>query len=260
MMINISVDVLQAWVVNIFIPLTRILGFIAIAPLFSGTTVSMSIKVAVGVLLSLIVSPMVDLALSVDLVSLQGAIVIFQQLIIGFALGFVLRVLFSAVDLAGQLSGLTMGFGFATFFDPQSGGSTTVITTLVSMLFMLVFISMDGHLLMITALVESFVTLPVNQGLGTFNGMTIVRLGAVMFATGLQIAMPIIATLLVTNMALGVLTRSAPQLNIFGIGFPITIGVGFIVLALVLPSFAMPFHLLVERSISSMQQVFRINP
>ena len=259
-MINISVDVLQAWVVSLFVPLTRILGFIAIAPLFSGTTVSMPIKVAVGVLLTLIVAPMVDVGSAVDLVSLQGAIVIIQQLMIGFALGFVLRILFSAVDLAGQVSGLTMGFGFASFFDPQSGGTTTVITTLMTMLFMLLFISMDGHLLMITALVESFVTLPVNQGLGTFDGMTIVRLGSAMFMTGLQIAMPIIATLLVTNMALGVLTRSAPQLNIFGIGFPITIGVGFIVLALILPSLATPFHLLVERSISAMQQVIRGSP
>jgi flagellar biosynthetic protein FliR len=256
-MINISVDVLQAWVTSLFIPLTRILGFVAIAPLFSGTSVSIAIKIAVGILLTLIVAPMVDIGQVIDLVSLQGAVVIFQQLIIGFAIGFVLRILFSAVDLAGQLSGLTMGFGFATFFDPQSGGSSTVITTLLSMLFMLVFISMDGHLLMITAIVESFVTLPVNLGLGPLNGMSIARLGSVMFATGLQIAMPIIATLLVTNMALGVLTRSAPQLNIFGIGFPITIGVGFIVLALIFPSLATPFHLLVERSISAMQQVIQ---
>jgi flagellar biosynthetic protein FliR len=259
-MININVDVLQAWVASMFIPLTRILGFVAIAPLFSGTTVSIPIKVAVGILLTLIVAPMVELGNVVDLVSFQGALVILQQLIIGFSIGFVMRILFSAVDLAGQLSGLTMGFGFATFFDPQSGGSTTVITTMLSMLFMLVFISMNGHLMMISALIESFDTLPVQLGLGPLNGMSVARLGSSMFSTGLQIAMPVVATLLVTNMALGVLTRSAPQLNIFGIGFPITIGVGFFVLMLILPSLSIPFQLLIERTGSAMQNILRGNP
>ncbi len=259
-MINISVDVLQSWIASMFIPLTRILGFVAIAPLFSGTTVSMPIKVALGTLLTLIVAPMVKLGNTVDLVSLQGALVILQQLIIGFSIGFVMRIFFSAIDLAGQLSGLTMGFGFATFFDPQSGGSTTVITTMLSMLFMLLFISMDGHLMMISALVESFQILPVQLGLGPLNAMSIVRLGSTMFSTGLQIAMPVVASLLVTNMALGVLTRSAPQLNIFGIGFPITIGVGFIVLMLTLPSLSIPFQLLIERTMSAIQQILRGTP
>lgn len=259
-MIDINVDFLQNWVSSIFLPLTRILGFIAIAPLFSGTTISPVVKVSVGVLLTMMVAPLVSVDQTVDLFSLQGIFLIAQQLFVGLALGFILRIVFSAVDLAGQVSGLTMGFGFATFFDPQSGGTSTVITTLFTMLFALVFISLDGHVLMVVILIESFTSLPVNFGLGSLNGMDIVRSGALIFSLGLQLSMPIIATLLITNMALGVLTRSAPQLNIFGIGFPITIGVGLLVILLILPSYAQPFRLLIEKALSLMQQVGKVIP
>jgi flagellar biosynthetic protein FliR len=258
--IDVSVDFLQSWVASMFLPLTRMLGFIAVAPLFSGTTVSLSVKVSVGVLLTLMVAPLVNVDETLDLFSFHGIILIGQQLLIGLALGFVLRILFSAVDLAGQLSGLTMGFGFATFFDPQSGGSSTVITTLFTMLFSLVFISLDGHVLMVAALIESFAVLPINLGIGTLTGMDIARSGALIFSVGVQLAMPIVATLLITNMALGVLTRSAPQLNIFGIGFPITIGVGLLLILLILPSYAQPFRLLIENALSLMQQVGRTPP
>jgi flagellar biosynthetic protein FliR len=243
-----------------FLPLTRMLGFIAVAPLLSGTTVSPLVKVSIGVLLTLMVAPLVSVDTSIDLFSFQGMILIVQQLLIGLALGFVLRVVFSAVDLAGQLSGLTMGFGFATFFDPQSGGSSTVITTLFTMLFSLVFISLDGHVLMVATLVESFAVLPINLGLGSLTGMDIARSGASIFSVGVQLAMPIVAILLITNMALGVLTRSAPQLNIFGIGFPITIGVGLLLILLILPSYAQPFRLLIESALTLMGQVGKSRP
>jgi len=258
--IDINVDFLQTWVATMFLPLTRILGFIAVAPLLSGTTVSPVVKVSVGILLTTMVVPLVSVDPTIDLFSFQGIFLLCQQLLVGLSLGFVLRILFSAADLAGQLSGLTMGFGFATFFDPQSGGSTTVITTLFTTLFALVFISLDGHVLMVATLIESFTLLPVNLGVGALTGMEIARSGASIFSVGLQLAMPIVATLLITNMALGVLTRSAPQLNIFGIGFPITIGVGLIVIILILPSYAQPFRLLIENALSLMQQVGKAAP
>ena len=259
-MIDVSVDFLQNWVASMFLPLTRILGFIAVAPLLSGTTVSPVVKVSVGVLLTTMVVPLVSVDATIDLFSFQGIFLLCQQLLIGLALGFVLRILFSAVDLAGQLSGLTMGFGFATFFDPQSGGSTTVITTLFTTLFSLIFISLDGHVLMVATLIESFTVLPINLGIGALTGMEVARSGATIFSVGLQLAMPIVATLLITNMALGVLTRSAPQLNIFGIGFPITIGAGLLVIILILPSYAQPFRLLIENALSVMQQIGKATP
>ena len=113
---------------------------------------------------------------------------------------------------------------------------------------------------MVATLIESFTVLPVNLGVGALTGMEIARSGASIFSVGLQLAMPIVATLLITNMALGVLTRSAPQLNIFGIGFPITIGVGLIVIILILPSYAQPLRLLIENALSLMQQVGKTVP
>jgi flagellar biosynthetic protein FliR len=116
---------------------------------------------------------------------------------------------------------------------------------------------MDGHLLLISALVESFNNLPLDLGIGSLSGMNIAKMGAELFGTGLQLAMPVIAIMLITNMALAVLTRAAPQLNIFGIGFPVTLMVGMLMVALMMPSLADPFQRVIERSISVMEQVLR---
>ncbi len=256
-MIDFSSDLLQAWLSGLFIPLARILGFFSIVPFLGDKSISLPVKIGLGLMLTLIVAQLIPAMPTVDLVSTQGMLVIAQQMIVGLALGLTVRIVFAAFDLAGQVSGLMMGFGFASFLNPESGASETAIATLFTTVAMLVFVSMDGHLMLITALVESFYNLPLDMGVGNLSGFKIARMGGEVFSTGLQLAMPVIAIMLITNMALAVLTRAAPQLNIFGIGFPITLLVGMLMVALMMPSLAEPFQRAIERSVSVMDQVLK---
>jgi flagellar biosynthetic protein FliR len=160
---------------------------------------------------------------------------LFQQTLIGIAMGLVLRVVFAALDLMGEIISLQMGLSFATFFDPVAGGQTAVVGEFLTLIATLVFLSLNGHLLMIDALARSFEWLPVSATLPHKGGWLILaRFGASIFASGLLMALPVVTALLITNIALGVLTRAAPQLNLFAIGFPITLTVGFGVLLLAL--------------------------
>ena len=167
--------------------------------------------------------------------SWSGLLLIVQQTLIGIAMGLVLRVVFAALDLMGEIISLQMGLSFATFFDPVAGGQTAVVGEFLTLLATLVLLSLNGHLLMLDALARSFEWLPVSATLPHRGGwMILVRFGASIFASGLLMALPVVTALLITNIALGVLTRAAPQLNLFAIGFPITLTVGFGVLLLTL--------------------------
>jgi flagellar biosynthetic protein FliR len=163
------------------------------------------------------------------------------QIAIGLALGFMMRIAFAAVELAGELCGLTMGLSFASQFDPLSEHPATVTSQLFSWLALLVFISSNLHLAMLAALADSFQQIPISDlspGSGFIRQLAMA--GAKVFSGGLQLAMPVIATLLMTNLALSILTRAAPQLNVFSIGMPITLTVGFAVIILLMPYLANP--------------------
>ena len=257
-MLTFSSDLLQGWVVASLIPLTRILSFIAVAPFFNSTAINTSVKLAFGILLASIITPAIPDLPAIDLLSLPGFMVIGEQMLIGLAMGLMAQIVFTAIDLAGQLCGMTMGFGFATFFDPQSQGSTVVISKFLGILGILVFLSIDGHLLMISALLESFHTFPVTLEPQNVNGMVVALWGKQIFSIGLQLSLPVVAALLITNAALAILTKSAPQLNIFGIGFPVTILVGFIVILLMLPSMAVPLQSFIKEGISAGNLVLKL--
>jgi len=250
-MITFSSELLQSWVLGLLLPLIRILSFISMAPVFSHNGIPQPVKMAVGFLITVTVMPTLPSLPNIDPVSWQGVLMISQQIIIGVAMGLMVRLIFSGIEMAGQVSGMMMGLGFASFYDPQTQGSTVAISQFFGILAILVFLSMDGHLLLIVALAESFYTLPISlDGVG-INPMQIALWGGKIFSIGLQLSLPIIAALLITNIALGILTRSAPQLNIFGIGFPITIGVGFLTLILILPEMAQPYRHFIEEGISA---------
>jgi flagellar biosynthetic protein FliR len=256
-MLTLNSDLIQAWVVTILIPLVRILGFVAIAPFFGNQAISMPIKVAMGILLAMMIAPAAPAMPTVDLLSLRGILIIAEQMIIGLAIGLMMQIIFSAIEMAGQISGMTMGFGFATNYDPQSAGSTIVISQLMGILALLVFLSMNGHLIMISALLESFYAFPVTAEPRMIDGMTIAIWGAKLFSISLQLSLPIVATLLITNLALGILTKSSPQLNIFGIGFPITLCVGFLVIMLMLPTMAAPYQYILEQGMAASKTMLK---
>jgi flagellar biosynthetic protein FliR len=213
------------------------------------------VKLGLGIMLTIIILPTLPPIPQFEIFSFKSLLILIQQLIIGLAIGFSMRLVFSAVDMAGQMIGMTMGLGFASFFDPQTRGQTTALNQFLVLLALLIFMSMDGHILVITTVAHSFVTMPIGMDGVGIDGMKIALWGEVIFSAGLLLALPAVAALLITNMALGILTRTAPQLNLFGIGFPITLSIGFLVLALALPTMLKPIENFIEQGANNMQQV-----
>jgi len=253
-MISFSSELLQTWIISLLWPLTRVLGVIAVAPIFSRNSIPNQVKLGLGIMLTLVILPTLPPMPQFEIFSLQGLLILMQQLIIGLAIGFSMSLIFAAIDVAGQLIGMSMGLGFASFFDPSQGQSTAV-NRFLGLLAMLIFLSLDGHLMIVTAVANSFVTMPITATGGSINPMKIAMWGEVIFSAGLLLALPAVAALLITNMALGILTRTAPQLNLFGIGFPITLSMGFLVLALALPGMLKPIEKLIEQGVANMGQV-----
>jgi flagellar biosynthetic protein FliR len=257
-MISFSDAQLNAWLIGFVWPLTRILGLIMVAPVFGNRAVPARVKIGLGVFIALIVAPALPPMPDVGLGTWYGLLILVQQFLIGVAIGMVMRVVFAAVEAAGEIVGLQMGLGFASFFDPQSAGQTLVVARFFNMLAVLVFLAVNAHLLLLGVMVESFQILPISpQPVSSAGFHNVAAFGSTVFAVGLQLALPLIAILLMTNLALGILTRSAPQLNIFAIGFPITLGVGLIVLDFTLPHFAPQFEHMIQNGIKASAMVIQ---
>jgi flagellar biosynthetic protein FliR len=255
-MISVTSAQLYAWIAGFIWPLSRILGLLSIAPPFSNAMIPTRVKLMLGIFISVLISPNVPALPALDPMSLPGLLVLVQEILIGLAMGTVMRMTFATVELAGQMVSATMGLSFAAFFDPTSEGQTAVISQFFSLLATLVFLSLNGHLVMLAALSESFVTLPISaHPMGTVGIHQLVLWGGSLFSMGLQLSMPIIGVLLVTNMALGVLSRAAPQLNLFGIGFPITLSTGFILIAMSLPYMITPLDRLLNNGIDMIKLI-----
>lgn len=240
-MITVTSAQLNAWLSAFLWPMARVLGLIATAPLFGNMSVPVTVKIGLGVLITLVIAPGLTQVPAIDPMSLEGLLILAQQTIIGLALGFTVQIVFAGVELAGDAAGMTMGLGFATFFDPASQGRSSAISQFLALLALMVFLATNLHLLLLSTLADSFQSLPISAS--PMHGdmvRQLVAFGGRIFSAGVQLSLPIVAALLITNAALGILTRAAPQLNIFGIGFPVTITVGFVMLALTLPYLAMP--------------------
>jgi len=232
---------LGAWIVAFIWPFVRMLALISSSPLFGEKKVSRQIKVALAALLAIAIAPTLGPMPSVPLFSAGGVWILIQQVLIGSAMGFSMRLVFAAVQAAGDYAGLQMGLSFASFFDPNSGGNTMVLSSLLNMLAMLIFLALDGHLLMISTLVESFHVLPVSDAPLAAEGWHFLALaGANVFSAALMLALPLIGALLTLNLAMGILNRASPQLSIFAVGFPLTLLGGILMLQQLMPHLA-PF-------------------
>ena len=194
------------------------------------------VRVGLSLLLAWIVAPLLPAPPVLDLLSVQALLVSAQQVLIGLAMGFVLQMVFSALIMAGQSIAMSMGLGFASIVDVINGVQVPVVSQYFLILATLLFLSMNGHLALIELLVESFHTLPVGfDGLTRDGFWAMAGWGSEMFAGALLIALPAVTALLLVNLAFGVVTRAAPQLNIFAVGFPVMMLTGFAVIFMTLP-------------------------
>jgi flagellar biosynthetic protein FliR len=257
-MLTLTSTEMHTWIAALLWPLTRILGLIAAAPLFGNASIPVSLKVCLGVLLALIMAPTIPALPAADPMSLAGLLIVLQQLLIGLAMGFAMRIVFAAIEMAGEVASLTMGLGFATFFDPQTHGRSSAVSQFLALIATMLFLAVNAHLVLLEALAESFVTMPISATpMGAGAPWELARWGGQIFSAGLQLSLPIVAALLVTNVALGILTRAAPQLNIFGIGFPISLGVGLLAISLALPYLGGPLQSLFNRGIEAVRSLPR---
>jgi len=243
---------INAWIAGLLWPLTRILGLIAAAPLFGNAGVPVSVKVSLGVLLAAVIAPTVPEVPAMDPTSWAGLLIVVKELLIGVAMGFAMRIVFAAIEYAGEVASMTMGLGFAISFDPNTRGRSAAVAQFMALVATMAFLAVNAHLVLLAALAESFVTLPISSTPFSGNApLELVRWGSRIFSAGLQLSLPIVAALLITNVALGILTRAAPQLNLFGIGFPVTLGVGFLTLSLSMPYLGTPILNLFNQGIEA---------
>ncbi|MDR2925365.1 MAG: flagellar biosynthetic protein FliR [Azoarcus sp.] len=257
MFLSVTSAQLDAWLAAFMYPLVRLLGMMMTAPIFSNRGMAVRLRLAAGLGIAVAVlpaaPPMPDIAPGSGI----GLLVLGEQVLIGAAIGFVVRLVFAAIDLAGSFIGMQMGLSFALFFDPNSGGQSAVLADFMSMVAALLFLSLDGHLILVELLLRSFEWLPVGAGLQGQGWSFVPRAGAAIFSTGLLLSLPVLAVLLVTNAALGVLTRASPQLNLFAIGFPVTMLAGFFALILLLSNLGPAFQNLFELSFEAVPALLK---
>ncbi len=255
-MITITEAQLAAWVSPIFWPFLRVLALFTAAPVFSSRTIPVRAKIALAFFVALAAQASFPQMPVIGFDDPEVLTVIFQQIAVGLAVGFAVRVVFSAVELAGEVVGFQMGLNFAAFFDPTIGAQSSAVARFFGQMASLLFLAMNGHILVLLAIIHSFKAFPVDGGfLDSLQQMKLHSLGVDLFASALWIALPMVGMLMFANLALGIVSRVAPQINIFAVGFPITLVVGLISIAVTLPMLDQPFMALMERSIGGISGV-----
>jgi flagellar biosynthetic protein FliR len=240
-MITFTEAQLMAWVSPVFWPFIRILAVFGAAPIFSARSVPMRTRVALAFLIAVCAQAVLTDQPVVALTDPRALEVLVQQVLIGLAIGMAVRIVFAAVELAGELIGLQMGLNFAGFFDPTTGAQSSTVGRFFGNTTMLLFVVMGGHLMLLQAVVASFNTFPIGgSALEAVNTMRLHELGAVVFRYGLWIALPLIGMLIFINVVLGIVSRIAPQMNAFAIGFPVTLSAGLVGIAFTLPMLDAP--------------------
>ncbi|MBB6523461.1 flagellar biosynthetic protein FliR [Pseudoteredinibacter isoporae] len=242
-------------------PLIRISGVLLAMPLIGARVVPARVRLALAFVLAVLVSPLLPpVPNDVPLLSLSMLNIGVQQLLIGLAMGFSLQVFMQIFVLAGQVIAGKLGLGFAAMNDPSTGVSVPLISQFYSITVTLLFFSVDAHLLVIEALAASFYSIPIGPtGLDRQALLMIVGLGSWMFSSSLVIALPLLTALLVVNLAFGVMSRAAPQMNVFAVGFPLTLVFGLLLMWLSLVSFLPNFNTFMYEALQFMQNLLQ-NP
>jgi len=232
---------IMAWVMPVFWPFLRILAVFSSAPIFSSRSVPMRTRVGLALIVAVCAQaglppqPMIALT---DPMAFQAVL---QQVVLGVSIGLAVRIVFASVELAGEMIGLQMGLNFAGFFDPSTNSQTSTVGRFFGNMTMLLFVVLGGHLMLLQVVVASFETFPVGgNAFESINRLRLHELGAVMFRYGLWIALPMIGMLLFINIVLGIVSRIAPQMNAFAIGFPLTLSAGLLGIAFTLPMLDTP--------------------
>lgn len=255
-MVEVTFAQLHGWLVAFFWPFARITAFMAASPLWGHSSIPNQAKVGIAALVAVVIAPVLPAMPSVPIMSWAGVGIMVEQILIGLAIGLVMHIIFAVVQAAGEFIGLQMGLAFASFFDLSSGTNIMVLSRILYMITLLMFLAFNGHLMVLETLVMSFQTLPV--GIGTLNPNAfelLARYAGTIFASGMLLALPLVSSLLIISLSLGILNRSAPQLTVFNIGFPASLTVGLILLMVLMTDIGRFLQRLFSQGLTFMQSL-----
>jgi flagellar biosynthetic protein FliR len=242
---------IAAWTGYVFWPLVRILALLSTAPALSHRAFPVRAKVALGVAIALVLAPVVHappLGNALDAVFFETLV---RNILVGATLGFAIRILFSGIELSGQMIGLQIGMSFGGFFNPEATDTDNPVANFISLLVLLIFLAIDGHLMVLYGLRQSFEIFPIAEQAPPMLAFdAIAGLGAQVFSIALSISLPILAVMLLINIVLGVMARVSPQLHVFAVGFPVTLFTGLTLLFLLVPHLEAPIRATLERTLS----------
>lgn len=230
-------ETIMAYLSSLLWPFSRIAGTLTTMALLSTQSIPAQIRVLLAMAITIAVQPALPPMPAVELFSAQGMLITGQEVVIGLVIGFASQLLITTFTLGGQVIGMQTSLGFASMVDPINGQQVPVVAQFFLMLSLMVFVALDGHLAIFEMLISSFKTLPVGEPIAAVKLRELVHWAGWMFTTALAMSMSAIVSLLLINFSFGVMTRAAPQLNIFSIGFPVTMLSGLLILWLTMGSF-----------------------
>lgn len=238
-MLEINLLDLFSMAMQYFFPFVRISTVFFVMPLVGSKMVPPRIRLAFSLLVTAIIAPLVDSPAISDFQFIQIILIVLVEVLLGIIIGFSLQIVFHVFAIAGQMMAMKIGLGFAMMNDPSNGVQTTIISQFFLMLAMLMFFGIDGHLTLVTFLAESFDYISIGDFSNLGNHFfDITHLGGWMIAAALSISLPVAISVLLVNIAFGFMSRAAPQLNIFAIGFPFTLLAGLLMIWLLMLDFS----------------------
>jgi len=255
---ELGADLIGQWVGQHLWPLFRIASFLMVIPIFGTRLVPARVRLGLALLMTIIVVPMIPPVPQVDALSADAVVITLQQILIGVGLGFALTALWQLFVIAGQMIAMQMGLGFASMVDPANGVSVAVLAQIYIITITLLFLAMNGHLVAFEVFIESFRTLPIGlEGLGQAGVWQLVHRISWMFVSAMLVALPAVTAALIVSISFGVMTRAAPQMNIFALGFPIGLIFGLFAIWVLHANFLPHFEVYTRQTFNFMRELQR---
>ena len=243
----------QLWA--LLFAMVRIGAAFVAAPVFSAVAIPLPARIALTGAIGVLVMNVAHIAPPAEIFSLATFLAIAAEALIGLAMGFVLQVAFAAPMVASEVISMSMGLGFANAVDPASGHATPAIGTFLSLMLTLIFLALDGHLVLVDLVVRSYQVMPPGAWIAPERLLGIAMFGGYTFLAGLLLSLPIGFLLLCLNLIVGMLSRAAPALNLFAVGLPASLLFGVVALLLALPAMGDYLVVIIREALAMMPQL-----
>ncbi|CAB5525428.1 Flagellar biosynthetic protein fliR [Pseudomonas putida] len=256
-MLELTDTQIGTWVATFILPLFRVTAVLMTMPILGTKMLPARIRLYAALAITVVIVPGLPPLPEIDPLSLRGVLLCAEQVIVGALFGLALQMLFQAFVVAGQIIAVQMGMAFASMVDPANGVNVTVVSQFMTMLVSILFLLMNGHLVVLEVMTESFTTLPIGSALMVNHFWEMAGRMSWVLGAGLLLVLPAITALLVVNIAFGVMTRAAPQLNIFSIGFPLTLVLGLAIFWVTLADIFSHYQLLASEALQWLRELAR---